>query len=78
MLSKVSKKNVSSPDGDTDFFDIVDVLQGQTFAPYLFIIILENLLRTSIYLMKENGCKLKKKKQDADVTLHKLLPTKAT
>ena len=45
-----------SPDGDTDFFDIVvDVLQGDTLVPYLFIICLDYLLRTSIDLMKENG-----------------------
>ena len=39
MLYRNTKIKVYSPDEDTDFFDIVDgVLQGDTLAPYLFII----------------------------------------
>ena len=35
------------PDGDTDLFDIVvRVLQGDTLAPYLFLIYLDDVLRT--------------------------------
>ena len=45
-----------SLDGDTDYFDIVaGVLQGDTLTPYLFIISLDYVLRTSIDLTKENG-----------------------
>ena len=56
------KIKVRSLDGDTDFFDIVaGVLQGYTIVPYLFIIFLDYLLRTSIDLMKEKGFTLKKK-----------------
>ena len=52
-----------SPDGDTDYFDIVvGVLQGHTFAPYLFIICLDYVLRTSIDKIKENGFELTKKR----------------
>ena len=41
---------------DTDIFDIVaSVLQGDTLALYLFIKCLDNELRSSIDLMKENG-----------------------
>ena len=37
---------VLSPDGDTDFFEILaGVLQGDTLAPYLFIIALDYALR---------------------------------
>ena len=40
---------------ETDFFDIVaGVLQGNTLAPYLFIICLDYVLRKSIDLMEEN------------------------
>ena len=54
---------VRSPDGDTDYFDIVaGVLQGDTLAPYLFIICLEHMLRMSTDLMKENGFKLAKER----------------
>ena len=56
MLCKKTKVKVRSSDGDTDFFDIViGVLQGDTLAPYLFIICLDYMLQTSIDLMKENG-----------------------
>ena len=55
------KVKVSSPDRDTYFFDIVaSVLQGDTLAPYLFIICLDYVLWTSIDLMKENGFTLTK------------------
>ena len=37
---------VRSPDGDAEFFDIIaGVLQGDTLAPYLFIIVLDYVLR---------------------------------
>ena len=55
--------NVRSPDGDTDNFDIVSgVLQGNTLAPYLFIICLDYVVRTSIYLLKEKGFNLEKER----------------
>ena len=54
---------VRSPDGDTEYFDIVArVLQGETLAPYLFIICLDFVLRTSIDKIRENGFQLTKKK----------------
>ena len=63
ILYKNIKVKVRSPDGDTDYFDIVaHVLQGDTLTPYLFIICLDYLLRMSIYLMKENGFKLAKER----------------
>ena len=59
VLYKNAKVKVRSPDGHTDFFNIVaGVLQGDTLAPYLFIICLDYVLRTSIDLMKEYGFKL--------------------
>ena len=52
---------VRSPDGYTDYFVIVaSVLYGDSLAPYLFIICLDYVLRTSIDSMKENGFKLAK------------------
>ena len=51
---KVSE--VRSPDGETGFFDIVaGGLQGDTTAPYIFIIYLDYVLWTSLDLLKENG-----------------------
>ena len=57
------KVKVHSLDGDTDYFDIgAGVLQGDTLAPYLFIICLDYVLRTPIDLMKENSFKLAKER----------------
>ena len=58
-----TKMKVRSPDGGTEYFDIVvEVLQGDTLAPYLFIICLDYVLRTSIDKIRENGFKLTKKR----------------
>ena len=55
---------VRSPDGDTDYFDIVaGVQQGGTLAPYLFIICLDYVLRTSIDKIKENGFEKKRSRR---------------
>ena len=63
MLYKNTKVKVRSPDGDTDYFNIVaGVLQGGAFAAYLFIICLDYVLRTPIDIMKDNGFKLAKKR----------------
>ena len=54
---------VCSPDGNTDYFDIVaGMLQGDTLAPYLFIICLDYVLRMSIGKTKDNGFKLAKER----------------
>ena len=54
------KVKVRSPDGDADYFNIVaGVLPGDTLAPYLFIICLDYMFRTSIDKMKDNCLKLK-------------------
>ena len=46
---------VCARDGDTDFFNIVTVvLQRDTLAPYVFIICLDFVLRTSIDLIKDS------------------------
>ena len=63
MLYKNTKVKVRSPDGDPDYFDMLaGVLQGDTLTPYLFIICLDYVLRTSIDKMKENGFKLTKER----------------
>ena len=63
ILYRNTKAKVRSPDGDTEYFDIVaSILQGDTLAPYLFIICLDNVLRISIDKIKENGFKLTKKR----------------
>ena len=63
VLARNTKVKVRSPDGDTEYFDIVvGVLQGDTLAPYLFIICLDYALKTSIDEIRENGFELTKKR----------------
>ena len=51
-----TKVKVRSPDGDTEYFNIVaGVLPGDTLAPYFLIICLGYVLRTSIDKIRENG-----------------------
>ena len=64
MLYKNTKVKVRSLDRDIDYFDIVaGVLKGDTWAPYLFIICLDYVLRTTIDLMNENSFKLVKERR---------------
>ena len=71
MLYKNIKAMVLSTDRDNNFFKIVTiVLQGVTLAIFLLIICLDDVLQTSIDLMKENGFTLKKTRSDI---LQKLL-----
>ena len=63
MIHKNTKVEFCSLNGDTDNYNIVaGVLQGDISAPYLFIICLDYMLRTSIDKMKDNSFKLAKEK----------------
>ena len=63
ILYRNTKVKVRSPDGDTEYFDIVaGVLQGDTLTPYPFIICLYYVLRTSVDKIRENGFELTKKR----------------
>ena len=65
MLYKNTKVKVCSPDGNTDYIDIVaGMLQRDTLALYLFIICLDYMLRMSIDLIKKqkNSFKLAKER----------------
>ena len=62
MLYENTKKSCS-PDGDTDYFDIAaGVLQGDTLAPYMYIICQDCMLRKSIDIRKDNSFKLPKER----------------
>ena len=40
---------IISPDGETDAFEVMaGVLQGDTLAPFLFLVVLDNVLRISL------------------------------
>ena len=56
-----SKSFVSTPDGDTEAFSVnTGVLQGDTLAPFLFIIIVDYVLRESMQ-RKELGVELRRR-----------------
>ena len=61
ILYRNTKMKVHSPDGDTEYFDIVAGVQD-TLASHLFIICLDYMLRTSIDKIRENGFVLTKKR----------------
>ena len=53
---------VLTPDGDTDFFEVVaGVLQGDTLAPFLFILALDYALREATRDQQEIGFKLEER-----------------
>ena len=63
ILYRNTKVKVCSSDKDTEYFNIVaGVLQGDTLAPYIFIICLDYVLRTLIDKIRENGFELTKKR----------------
>ena len=59
ILYKNTKALVRSPDGDTEFFEILaGVLQGDTLAPFLFVICLDYVLKNSVDQHREYGLTL--------------------
>ena len=55
-----TRAQVLTPDGLTDIFEIVaGVLQGDTLAPYLFIIVLDYCMRTALERHPDSGFTLK-------------------
>ena len=64
ILYRNTKVKVHSPDGDTEYFDIVaGVLQGDTLAPYLLIICLDYVLRISIDEIRKKRLRADKEKK---------------
>ena len=76
ILYKNTKVKVCSPDGDTEYFDIVArVLQGDTPASYFFIICLDYVLRRLIDKIRQNGFELSKKEAEGTPQKQLLMPT---
>ena len=77
VLYRNTKVKVCSLDGDTEYSNIVaGVLQGDTLAPYLFIICLDYVLRTLIDKIRENGFELTKKRAEGTPQKQLLMPTR--
>ena len=77
ILYRNTKVKVRSPDGDTEYFDIVaGVLQGDTLAPYLFIICLDYVLRTSIEKSERMASNWRRKEAEGTPQQQLLTPTR--
>ena len=60
LLYTNNTATVLSPDGETKPFDIkAGILQGDTLAPFLFIMVVDYILRMSLNTQKEKGLLLK-------------------
>ena len=54
-----TQASVITPDGETDFFDIeAGVLQGDTLALFLFIVVLDYVLRLSLDTINDKGLQI--------------------
>ena len=59
ILYTDTSATVLSPDGETSPFDIcAGILQGDTLAPFLFIIVLDYVLRMSVDKSKDSGLEI--------------------
>ena len=54
-----TEATVITPDGETEFFEITaGVLQGDTLAPFIFIIVLDYILRLSLSNLNDRGLQI--------------------
>ena len=72
MMYEDTRPRIISPDGETDFFKILTgVLQGDTLAPYLFILVLDYVLRKTFEGREEElGFKLHRRKSSRVKAVH--------
>ena len=63
ILYTDTSATVLSPEGETSLFDIcAGILQGDTLAPFLFIIVVDYVLRVSVDKINANGLELHPRK----------------
>ena len=66
-----SESCILTPDGMTDFFAITTgILQGDTLAPLLFIIVLDYVLRTSVDCLNDKGLEVEPRKSSRYPSKH--------
>ena len=63
-MYKDTTAKVITPDGETETFNILaGVLQGDTLAPYLFVVVIDYVMRTALLGMEDKlGFQLRKRK----------------
>ena len=71
ILYTDTSATVLSPDGETAAFDIcAGILQGDTLAPFLFIIVLDYVLRMSVDKLNNNGLEIHPRKSSRNPAVH--------
>ena len=71
VLYSNTKSTILTPDGETEHFDILaGILQGDTLAPFLFIIVIDYIMRMSVDKIKENGLLYQPRKSSRYPALH--------
>ena len=63
--------SILTPDGETEPFDVVTgILQGDTLAPFLFIIVIDYIMRTSVDTINEKGFQYQPRRSSRHPALH--------
>ena len=71
VLYSNTKSTILTPDGETEPFDILaGILQGDTLAPFLFIIVIDYIMRVSVDRIKECGLLYQPRKSSRYPALH--------
>ena len=71
VLYTDTSSTILTPDGETEPIDILaGILQGDTLAPFLFIIVLDYVLRKSLDINNENGLQLHPRKSSRNPSVH--------
>ena len=71
LLYTDTKACVQTPDGDTDSFSILaGILQGDTLAPFLFILVVDYIMRVSVDKISDCGFQLERKRGPRNPAVH--------
>ena len=71
VLYSNTKSTILTPDGETKHFDILaGILQGDNLAPFLFIIVIDYIMRVSVDRIKECGLLYQPRKSSCYPALH--------
>ena len=71
VLYTDTSSTIMTPDGETEPIDIIaGIRQGDTLAPFLFIMVLDYVLRMSLDLNKTKGLQLHPRKSSRHPAIH--------
>ena len=71
VLYSNTRSSVLTPDGETEPFDIISgILQGDTLAPFLFIIVIDYIMRISVDTINEKGLQYQPRRSTRHPALH--------